>query len=151
MKAFKFRLETLLHLRELAKDKALSEYGKSIRIREEAENNLFANEQELVGLREEIGLRRSSGFSGGEQENYNRSIVRAKEIIINCNAKVQEALRMESAKRKLYQQSDSDYKSLLKLKENQRVEHFESETKKEEMELESIIDSRFVFNQSSNF
>jgi flagellar biosynthesis chaperone FliJ len=62
MKAFKFRLETLLHLRELAKDKAISEYGKSIRIREEAENNLFAKEQELVGLREEIGLRRSSGF-----------------------------------------------------------------------------------------
>jgi len=151
MKAFKFRLETLLHLRELAKDKAISEYGKSIRIREEAENNLFAKEQELVGLRKEIGLRRSSGFSGSEQENYNRSIVRAKEAIINCNSKVQDAISMETAKRKLYLQADSEYKSLLKLKDNQRIEHLEIETKKEEMELESIIGSRFVFNHSSNF
>jgi hypothetical protein len=58
---------------------------------------------------------------------------------------------METAKRKLYLQADSEYKSLLKLKDNQRIEHLENETKKEEMELESIIGSRFVFNHSSNF
>ena len=40
MKAFGFRLETLLHLRELAKDKAIAEYGLAVSKREEAEKTL---------------------------------------------------------------------------------------------------------------
>jgi flagellar biosynthesis chaperone FliJ len=40
MKAFSFRLETLLHLREMAKDKAVAEYGLSISRRENAEKAL---------------------------------------------------------------------------------------------------------------
>ena len=35
MKAFSFRLETLLHLREMAKDKAIADYGLAIAKRED--------------------------------------------------------------------------------------------------------------------
>ena len=55
---------------------------------------------------------------------------------------------IESAKRNLYLRADSNCKSLLKLKEKKKVEHLKSEEKKEESELEDIIGSRFVFNQS---
>ena len=40
MKAFSFRLETLLHLREMAKDKAIKDYAISISNRENAEQDL---------------------------------------------------------------------------------------------------------------
>ena len=50
----------------------------------------------------------------------------------------------------MYIQADSSYKSLLKLKEKKREEHIEREIKKEEIELENIIGSRFVFNQASS-
>ena len=101
-------------------------------------------------LRDEIGIRRSVGFSGNDREVFNRSLVLAKERIVDCNAKVQEAGRIEIAKRELYLQADSSYKSLFKLKEKKREEHIEYESKKEEMELEDIIGARFVFNQASS-
>ena len=150
MKAFGFRLETLLHLRELAKDKAIGEYGLAVSKREEAEKTLSEANDGLRELREEIGIRRSVGFSGNDQEVFNRSLVLAKERIIDCNAKVEEAGRIEIAKRDLYLQADSSYKSLFKLKDKKREEHIKYESKKEEMELEDIIGARFVFNQASS-
>jgi flagellar export protein FliJ len=147
MKAFSFRLETLLHLREMAKDRAIAEYGQSISRKEVAEKRLVARNREMENLRDEIGRRRNIGFSGNEQNNYNRSLERAKEVIIDCNSKLEEAKKIALAKRELYLHADSQFKSLLKLKEKQRDQHIEGETKKEEMQLEDIIGSRFVFNQ----
>ena len=150
MKAFSFRLETLLHLREMAKDKAIAEYGLAIARREEAQKVLQERKRQMEDLREEIGRRRSTGFSGSEQNSYNRSIERSKEAIIDCNSNYEEAKKIAEAKRDLYLNADSQFKSLLKLKEKQRDRHIEFETKKEEMQLEDIISSRFVFNQSTS-
>jgi len=150
MKAFRFRLETLLHLREMAKDKAIAEYGLAIARREEAQKVLQQRKRQMEDLREEIGRRRSTGFSGSEQNSYNRSIERAKEAIIDCNSNFEEAKKIAEAKRELYLNADSQFKSLLKLKEKQRDRHIEFETKKDEMQLEDIISSRFVFNQSTS-
>lgn len=150
MKAFSFRLETLLHLREMAKDKAIAEYGLAIARREEAQKVLQQRKRQMEDLREEIGRRRSTGFSGSEQNSYNRSIERSKESIIDCNSNFEEAKKIAEAKRELYLNADSQFKSLLKLKEKQRDRHIEFETKKEEMQLEDIISSRFVFNQSTS-
>ena len=150
MKAFSFRLETLLHLREMAKDKAIAEYGLAIARREEAQKVLQERKRQMEDLREEIGRRRSTGFSGSEQNSYNRSIERSKEAIIDCNSNFEEAKKIAEAKKELYLNADSQFKSLLKLKEKQRDRHIEFETKKEEMQLEDIISSRFVFNQSTS-
>ena len=49
MKAFGFRLETLLHLRELAKDKAIAEYGLAVAQKEAAGKAL---EEAKYALRE---------------------------------------------------------------------------------------------------
>ena len=150
MKAFSFRLETLLHLREMAKDKAIADYGLAIAKREASQNVLQERKLRLEDLREEIGRRRSTGFSGSEQSSYNRSIDRAKEAIIDANSNFEEAKKIAQAKRELYLIADSQFKSLLKLKEKQRDRHIKVETKKEEMQLEDIISSRFVFNQSTS-
>ena len=150
MKSFRFRLETLLHLREMAKDKAIAEYGLAIARRENAQKVLQERKRQMEDLREEIGRRRSTGFSGSEQNSYNRSIERAKEAIIDCNSNFEEAKKIAQAKRQLYLSADSQFKSLLKLKEKQRDQHIDFETKKEEMQLEDIISSRFVFNQSTS-
>jgi flagellar export protein FliJ len=99
-------------------------------------------------LNAEINERRASGFSGFEQDGFNKSILRSKEIIIDLNSKVADSKNIESAKRNLYLRADSNCKSLLKLKEKKKEEHLKSEEKKEESELEDIIGSRFVFNQS---
>ena len=39
MRAFNFRLETLLHLRELSKDRALASYGEAVSLRKKRTTN----------------------------------------------------------------------------------------------------------------
>lgn len=148
MKAFTFRLETLLHLREISKDRAIKEYAQAISKREKLELDLKKAVKMLELLNAEINERRASGFSGFEQDGFNQSILRSKEVIIDLNSKVADSKNIESAKRNLYLRADSNCKSLLKLKEKKKEEHLKSEEKKEESELEDIIGSRFVFNQS---
>ena len=148
MKAFTFRLETLLHLREMSKERAIKEYAQAISKREKLELDLNKAVEMLELLNAEIHDRRAKGFSGFEQDGFNQSILRSKEIIIDLNSKVADSKNIESAKRNLYLLADSNCKSLLKLKEKKKVEHLKSEEKKEESELEDIIGSRFVFNQS---
>lgn len=146
MKAFKFRLSTLLHLREIAKDKALSNYAQSIHARQDKEKDLHKSQKYLDSLHIQIGERRKNSFTGSKQESYDLSVHRAKEMILDANQNLQQALQTENAKKGIYLKADSEYKSLLKLKEKQYEEHLYTESLKEERELEDIIGGRFVFN-----
>ena len=148
MKAFTFRLETLLHLREMDKDRASKDYAVSISNREHLEHELRDAVKNLEALNREIQGKRAIGFSGFEQEAFNQSILLSKETIIDLNSKVADSRNIEAAKRKLYLLADSNCKSLLKLKEKQKEEHLKFEQKKEESELEDIIGARYVFNRS---
>ena len=150
MRAFTFRLETLLHLREMAKEKAVKEYAHSIAIREKTEKQLMNAVKELKDLNLIIGEKRRVGFSGFEQETFNQSVLKAKEHIIDLNSKVSDRKNIEEAKRKLFLEADTNCKSLLKLKDKKKEEHLKIEIKKEETALEDVIGARFVFNQSTN-
>ena len=65
MRAFTFRLETLLHLREMAKEKAVKEYAQSIAIREKTEKQLMNAVKELKDLNLIIGEKRRVGNKFG--------------------------------------------------------------------------------------
>ena len=146
MKAFRFRLETLLHLREISRDKALGHYAKSIRSRQEREKALQVCQSHLESLHAQIGERRKNSFTGSKQESFDLSVSHAKERILDANRNLQESMQTEQAKKGIYLKIDSEYKSLLKLKEKKYEEHVYSESLKEERELEDIIGGRFVFN-----
>ena len=148
MKSFKFRLETLVNLRELEKERAVKDYANAISSREKAEGNLKTAIDSLAYLNHEIARKRKSGFSGFEQKDFDSSIVQAKELIIDRNSQLEEAKSIENAKRKLFLNAESSFKSLENLKEKSKELHLKKEEKKEELELEDIIGSRFVFNQS---
>jgi len=150
MKVFKFRLETLLNLRELAKDRAVKDYSLAIANREKAEKNLQLAFDSLKSLNEEIYRKRKIGFSGFEQKDFNQSILQAKDLIVDLNSDLEQAKSIEDAKRNIFIKADSSYKSLSKLKGKSRILHLKKEEKREESELEDIISSRFVYNQSSH-
>ncbi len=149
MKAFAFRLETLLHLREIAKDNALSQYGQSVVKRESTELRLNAKKQRLLELQSEIASRRAVGFFGASQQSYQRSLESAKDDIQSCHTELQMAQNIEESKRVLYLKADSAFKSFLKLKEKKREEHMAIESKKEETEMDDLIGGRFIYNQSN--
>ena len=146
MKAFKFRLETLLHLREISRDKALSQYAHAINLRQDKEKELRESELRLVELQFQISEKRKNSFTGSKQEAFDLSVKHAKERILDANKNLQHSIQTEKAKKGIYLNSNSEYKSLLKLKQKQFEIHFRTETLKEERELEDIIGGRFVFN-----
>ena len=150
MKIFNFRLETLLHLREIARDKALGNYAKAINVRQEKEKALQDSQSFLEELQLHIGQKRMDSFSGSSQESFDLSVKTAKERIIDAHKNLQHSIQSEEAKKRIYLKTDSEYKSLLKLKEKQKEEHVHAESLKEERELEDIIGGRFVFNNISN-
>ncbi len=150
MRAFTFRLETLLHLREMAKERAIKEYALSISQRERIEKELGCAVNSLKALNQIIGEKRTIGFSGAEQEAFNQSVLKSKDEIIDLNSKLSESRNIEDAKRNLYLQADTNCKSLLKLKAKKKEEHVKREEKKEEVALEDVIGARFVFNQSTH-
>lgn len=146
MKVFSFRLETLLHLREISRDKALSQYAHAINVRQGKEETLRCRKLHLEELQHQIGEKRKNSFSGSKQEAFDLSVKHAKEQIIDANKNLRLSIQTEEAKKSIYLKSDSEYKSLLRLKEKQFVEHVRYESLKEERELEDIIGGRFVFN-----
>ena len=150
MKVFNFRLETLLHLREIARDKALGNYANAINVRQEKEKALQDSRSFLEGLQLHIGQERMDSFSGSSQESFDLSVKTAKVRIIDAHKNLQHSIQSEEAKKRIYLKADSEYKSLLKLKEKQKDEHVRAESLKEERELEDIIGGRFVFNNISN-
>ena len=150
MKAFKFRLESLLQLREISKDRALSKYARAINFRQNKEKELQESELHLEELQFQISENRKISFTGSKQEAFDLSIKHAKEQIIDANKNLQQSLQAEEAKKGIYLKSNSEYKSLLRLKEKQFEEHVRSENLKEERELEDIIGGRFVFNNITN-
>ena len=149
MKAFSFRLETLLHLREITKDKALSQYGQAVASRESMENQLHTKRQILTDLQHEISSRRAVGFSGSSQHFYQRSLDAAKAEIQRCYSELQAAKKIEDSNRESYLKADSSFKSFLRLKEKNREDHLAIESKKEEAEMDDLIGGRFIYNQSN--
>ena len=150
MKVFNFRLETLLHLREIARDKALGNYANAINVRQEKEKALQDSRTFLEGLQIHIGQERMDSFSGSSQESFDLSVKTAKERIIDAHKKFTTFNPVRRSQKRIYLKADSEYKSLLKLKEKQKEEHVRAESLKEERELEDIIGGRFVFNNISN-
>ena len=150
MKAFRFRLESLLQLREISRDKALAQYAKAINFRQLKEGELRSRETNLKNLHSQISEKRQSSFTGSNQETFELSKRHANEQIIDANKHLQRSCKTEEAKKNIYLKADSSYKSLLRLKEKQFEEHFRSESLKEERDLEDVIGGRFVFNNLAN-
>ena len=142
MRAFHFRLQTLLNLREIAREEALSAYAETIRRRELEEEKLIACNRHLEELREEVGVRRKEGFTGAEQATFLRAVNLSKDRLRRQRAKVNQAKRTEKKARSVFMEADGDERSLTRLKERREEEHFRFELKKEERELEDVIGAR---------
>ena len=149
MRAFHFRLQNLLRLREEARERALVAYAEAIARREAEEDELVACRRRLVDLREEVRIRRSAGFSGPEQAAYLEAIDLSNDRLREQENAFAEAKRGEEIAREKYLEADIAEKSLLRLKERREEEHFRSEAKKEERELEDVISARFRFQSAT--
>ena len=144
MKAFSFRLESLLQLRESSREKALIGYAQSINARQKIEVELNALNEVLTKLHKDITLQRTSSLEGFTDQSFQNSMDSTKQQILNFHGKLEDAKKIELSKKKIFLAADGSLHSILRLKDKQSTSHLSSELKKEERELDDIISSRFV-------
>ena len=145
MRAFIFRLETLLNLRKLERDEALSQYAKAISERKTSENMLSNAESKGFSIQELLRQKQKGSFSADEvfmlQSSYEKNL----EIIKQRKADLSSKLTSEENFKKLFIDKDTALKSISRLREVKNEEHLQNERKKEDLELEDIINSRFSY------
>ena len=149
MRAFHFRLQALLNLREQTREEALAAYAESISKREHEQELEAAAARSLEQNREAMAARREGGFRGAEQSAYLRAIDSAKNALVRQRAKLARAKLFEERTRAAFLEADGAVKSLDRLKERRRDEHFRSEMKKEEHELEDVIGARYALRPAT--
>jgi flagellar export protein FliJ len=149
MKAFSFRLEPILHLREGARKSALTIYAKSIRESQKLENELFTLEQSLEDMKKVISAQRKRKFQPSSEIPHQASMSNLKDEINSKQKELQHSRHVENQKRDDFISSDNALKSVSRLKQKQQTVHMSDQIRKEELELEDIISSRYTFNLSS--
>ena len=142
MKAFHFRLESLLHLRNLTRERCLKEYASAINQRRTEEERCEELTERLTEIHASVAARREEGISGHDQDTFLASIEHAKEALAKQREVTQQALDEEELKRASYLKSDMDEKTLLRLKERRKEEHQRDQEAKEEHALEDMIGAR---------
>tara|TARA_B100000959_G_scaffold247564_1_gene273929 strand:- start:72 stop:542 length:471 start_codon:yes stop_codon:yes gene_type:complete len=143
MKAFRFRLESLLHLRNLTRERCLKEYAYAISERRREEERCEELADRLAKIEISVATRREEGISGHDQDIFLASIDHAKEALGKQREATRQALAEEERKRISYLKSDMDEKTLLRLKERRKEEHQRDQETKEERALEDMIGVRY--------
>jgi len=86
-------------------------------------------------------------FQSAQIQSLQTSLLLERENISRIEKKVTEADRIMESRRKIFLEKDSQFKAVQRLREKKRDEHYFTETKKEETELEDVISSRFLFHR----
>lgn len=145
MKAFTFRLESLLHLRESAREKALVGYASSIRDRELVEEKLMKLRLSESKINQEISSLRAKHLNPSKEQSFQKALYSIKNEILDFHKKLEDAKKVECSKKGIFLKADSSHKSILRLKDKQNESHVRNQLKKEERELDDIINSRYQF------
>ena len=144
MKAFRFRLESLLHLRSLTREKCLKEYAHAINEHRRAEDRSEELAARLNQIEDRVASLRDKGISGHEQSIFLASIEHAKIALAKQREVVRLALAEEELKRASYLKSDMAEKTMLRLKERRKEDHLRDQMAKEERALEDVIGARYA-------
>lgn len=149
MRAFNFKLATLLRLREASREKSLLEYAKSIHERQQTEDRLLRASEYVSTLEFKLNEKQKLSFNSNELEAMIRGLDHARSVVRDLSTELSRKKTLEESRRKLFVHEDSESKSLERLKDRQMNEHIMFETKKEEQELDDVIGARYLYERSN--
>ena len=144
MKAFRFRLESLLHLRGLTREKCLKDYAEAISQRQSQEDRCEQISRRLNNIETSVATQRDQGISGHDQDTFLASIEHARNALTEQREVVARSLAEEKKKKATYLKADMTEKILLRLKERRKEDHLRDQMAKEERALEDVIGSRYA-------
>ena len=147
MKTFRFKLHALLRLKESRREHALSQFAASTRELHRLKLDLVNAQNKRDAVIEILNTRQRGTFQSAQIQSLQSSLLLERENISRLENKVTEANQILESRRKIFLEKDSQFKAVQRLREKKRDEHYCTETKKEETELEDVISSRFLFHR----
>ena len=149
MRAFNFRLATLLRLREASREKSLLDYAKSIHERQQTEDRLNRASEYVSKLEFKLNEMQKLSFNASELEAMIGGLDHARSVLRDLSIELSRKKTLEESRRRLFVQKDSESKSLDRLKDRQMNDHVKLEAKKEEQELDDVIGARYLYERSN--
>ena len=147
MRSFHFKLKALLSLKENKREQALTKFVQSIKEVLKLEEQLSESQKKYHAVQEKLKERQKGVFRRDQIEALQSSLLLERENVSEATLLLSRAKEMQNSRRKIFLDHDSQYKAIDRLQEKQRDEHFFNENKKEQLELEDVIGSRFLFQR----
>ncbi|OIO59375.1 MAG: hypothetical protein COZ46_04570 [Verrucomicrobia bacterium CG_4_10_14_3_um_filter_43_23] len=146
MKKFKFRLHSVLTLREFHAQKAFAKYQRFLQKRQRLQEIKRNLQIALQGQINNLEKGETERFYAFYEKNFSLIIQDTIAQISNINQTISNAQDEEKKAFQYFLKLKQKVDTLLKLKENQLQKHTALEAKKEEREIEDIINSRHAYN-----
>lgn len=147
MRTFNFKLTALLKLKEAQREQALVQFASSIKEVQKLEKKLAISQNKLDSVLSILHDRKKGTFRSDQIEALHSSLMVEREKLSKNKISLNQAKEMQVSRRKIFLEKDSQYKSIQQLQEKQKEDHYFNENKKEQLELEDIIGSRFLFQR----
>ncbi len=147
MRSFHFKLKALLSLKENKREQALTKFVQSIKEVLKLEEQLSESQKKYHAVQEKLKERQKGVFRRDQIEALQSSLLLERENVSEITLLLNRAKEMQNSRRKIFLDHDSQYKAIDRLQEKQRDEHFFNENRKEQLELEDVIGSRFLFQR----
>ena len=147
MRSFHFKLKALLSLKENKREQALTKFVQSIKEVLKLEEQLSEAQKKYHTVQEKLKERQKGVFRRDQIEALQSSLLLERENVSEATLLLSRAKEMQNSRRKIFLDHDSQYKAIDRLQEKQRDEHFFNENRKEQLELEDVIGSRFLFQR----
>jgi len=147
VRSFHFKLKALLSLKENKREQALTKFVQSIKEVLKLEEQLSESQKKYHAVQEKLKERQKGVFRRDQIEALQSSLLLERENVSEITLLLNRAKEMQNSRRKIFLDHDSQYKAIDRLQEKQRDEHFFNENRKEQLELEDVIGSRFLFQR----
>ncbi len=147
MRTFNFKLKALLRLKETKREQSLVKFAHSVKEVQRLEEDLVSAQKRLDSVLGILHDRQKGAFRSDQIEALQSSLALERENLSQVQTLLNRAKEMQSSRRKIFMDHDSQCKAVDRLQEKQKEEHYFNENKKEQLELEDVIGSRFLFQR----
>lgn len=138
MKPFAFKLEPVLHHREILEDRAKQELVDALQRERTVREEIEHRRSELTALREDLLQKQQHGISIQDLLLFEESIAHRGRILNALSRELEEAVQEVVRRRDILAEASRNRRLLEKLKEKKRDEHGREMARRETIQLDEI-------------
>ena len=148
MRKFRYRLEAVMRLRRIEKDRAMANFAKALQRRLGMEKICRGHAGRLRRIQEQISRRRHKAFHGSLQGYYWGAMQEAVSLLNTARNTVEQARREEEEVLQQFLLAKTKAEALEQLRRKRRQDHYRTETRLEEKVVEDLVNASLYISNS---